>query len=215
MAFTNANLHSRPGAAGSLQYTYVTTSDAMATVLAAGYFHNTTYSTNFVFGDQIFAICTDGSFLLKVASLSSGSVTCQFVTGNLPVGTFGTATAAECGSMPAIGFYEAGTSICTATRYVLPTPYAGAEIIVRRIDSGTEAIAFDAGASAGATLANYGGTGLTYDATLNLRIVTRYEGDYFHLVGKSTTRWRIRGYHFGSSGSEDLGGGGSAFFPGT
>lgn len=207
MAFTASNLHLQPGAPGDMDYIYDAGSDTMATVIAAGYFNNTDDDINLVAEDRIWCQCADGNIWLRVSSVSSGSVTTQFAGGNLPLLTAATGTEAALSAAVGVGFMEFGTSIATATRYVLPTPYPGAEFMARRIDSGTQAMEFDAGGS--------GATGITYDTTGNRRITSRYEGESFHVVGSSTTRWRIYGATFRSSGSEDLGGGASVFIAGT
>jgi hypothetical protein len=206
MAFTAANLHLEPGAVGDMHYIYDAGTDTMATVIAAGYFNNTDDNTNLQAEDLIWCQCGDGNMFLRVSAVSSGSVTTQFAGGNLPINTAATGTS-DAVANAAVGFMELGTSIATATRYILPTPYPGAEVIVRRIDSGTQAIEFDAGGS--------GATGVVYDATLNRRITTRHEGEHFHVVGSSTTRYRVYDTNFVSSGSEDLGGGASVFIAGT
>ena len=215
MAFTASNLHLRAGAPGDLSYTYDAGSDAMATVIAAGYFNNTDDDINLVAEDRIWCQCTDGNMWLRVSSVSSGSVTTQFAGGNLPIQTFATGTAGPL-ALLSVGFYEVGTSIATASRNVLPTPYPGAEVMVRKVDSGTAPFNFDAGACASdISIGLGGGTGVTYDAVGNRRITMRYEGESFHVVGSSTSRWRIQSMNFRSSGSEDLGGGASVFIVGT
>lgn len=192
MAFTNANLHLRAGAPGDLTYTYDAGSDTMLAVSAVGYFNNSDDDTNFVAEDVIWCQCTDGNIWLRVSSVSSGSVTTQFAGGNLPVGipstNTGTVSSAELAQDMVSGHYEVGTSISTATRYALPTPYAGAEIIVTKNDSGTELITVDAGAS--------GAVGVTYDSVGNRRFTLQAEGEYFHVVGVSATRWRIQSFNY-------------------
>jgi hypothetical protein len=203
MAFDASALYlGAPGAPGANTFFYRTT-DTMATVLpqnAAGYFdYGPQTAPRLVAGDLVFAVCSDGNMWLKVASTSDTTGICvmQFAGGNLPVRTWATGTAA--GDFPMlVGYYEVGTSIATGTRGTLPVPYPGAEIFVRKNDSGTELIAFDAGASAadnGLALsasggATGGGTGVTYDGT-NREIVLSFEGEYFHVRGTSTSRWRL------------------------
>src|SRR3990167_9034384 len=130
MAFDVANLHLQPGAVGDMHYIYDAGSDTMATVIASGYFNNTDDATNLQAEDLIWCQCGDGNMFLRVSSVSSGLVTTQFAGGNLPIGTPGTGTAAEVASMAIPGYYEIGSTISTASRYVLPTPYPGAEITV-------------------------------------------------------------------------------------
>jgi hypothetical protein len=203
MAFTAANLHLRAGAVGDLTYTYDAGTDAMATVAAAGYFNNTDDNINLAVDDLIWCQCTDGNMWLRVSAISSGSVTCQFAGGNLPIQTFATGTAAALNTL-SVGIYEVGTSIATASRNVLPTPYGGAELRVVKVDSGTQLFEFDAGGS--------GATGITYDAVGNRRITLQSEGEMFHVVGSSTTRWRIYGANMEGSAA-DLAG--SRFYAGT
>ncbi len=110
-----------------------------------------------------------------------------------------------------VGHYEVGTSIATASRSVLPTPYAGAEVQLLKVDSGSQLFQFDAGASAsdvsiGGTDASAGGTGVTYDSVGNRLIVLQTEGDFAHLVGVSSTRWRINGLNINASAVAPQGG---------
>lgn len=183
MAYTAGTLHLRAGAPGDLTYTHDAGSDAMATVLTAGYFNNSDDDLNLTVDDLIWSQCTDGNFWHRVSAISSGSVTTQFAGGNLPLQTPATGTDATLSAAVAVGHYEVGTSIATASRYVLPTPYAGAEILVRKDDSGSQIFEFDAGGS--------GATGITYDSVGNRRISLRNEGEGFHVIGVSATRWRV------------------------
>jgi len=198
MAYTAGSLHLRAGAPGDLTYTYDAGSDTLATVLTAGYFNNSDDDLNFTVDDLIFVQATDGNCWARVSALSSGSVTLQFAGGNLPIQTPGTGTAVAAASTLLVGFYEVGTSISTATRYVLPTPYAGAELIVQKNDSGSEVMEFDAGGS--------GATGVTYDSVGNRRIKLQTEGDMFHVVASSSTRWRIYGQNINASAVAPVGG---------
>lgn len=184
MAYTAGNLHLRAGAPGDLTYTYdAGATDTLATVLTAGYFNNTDDDLNMTVDDLIFIQASDGNCWARVSAISSGSVTLQFAGGNLPVQTFATGTAAALNTL-SVGFYEVGTSIATASRNVLPTPYPGAEVIVRKDDSGSQVFEFDAGGS--------GATGITYDSVGNRRINLQNEGEGFHVVATSATRWRIQ-----------------------
>jgi hypothetical protein len=176
----------------------------MAQVLVVGYFNNKDDNLNLVVEDLIYCQCTDGNMWVKVAIAvaATGIITCQFAGGNLPINTWATGTAAGDFGMKA-GFYEVGTTIATGTRGVLPVPYPGAEVKVIKIGSGTESFAFDAGGSASnqswvdGTVG--GGTGVTYDGT-NRRIILRFEGENFHVVGSSTSRWRVYGLQLTATG---------------
>ena len=203
MAFDVANLHLQPGAVGDLAYIYDAGSDTMATVIAAGYFNNTDDMTNLQAEDVIWCQCGDGNMTLRVSAVSSGSVTTQFAGGNLPLLTAATGTEAALSAAVGVGFMEVGTTISTATRYVLSTPYPGAEFMAHKVDSGTQTFEFDAGGS--------GATGITYDGS-NRRIVMRAETDHFHVVGSSTTRWRIHNLEFAASAVSEAG---SVVLPGT
>lgn len=186
MAYTAGSLHLRAGAPGDLMYKYDAGDDTMATVVASGYFNNTDDNLALVVDDLIFADCTDGTMLLKVSAVSSGTVTTQRIDGNLPIQTWATGTGAAADQALSVGFYEIGTSIATATAGWLPVPYPGAEVVFRKIGSGTQLMEIDAGS---------GATAITFDGT-NRRITLGYEGDGFHLVGSSTTRWRIMNLNF-------------------
>ncbi|KKN52501.1 hypothetical protein LCGC14_0611900 [marine sediment metagenome] len=180
MAYTAGNLHLRAGAPGDLTYTYDATADTLATVATAGYFNNTDDDLNFVADDLIFVQAGDGNMWLRVSAISSGSVTTQFAGGNMPVQTPATGTAAAHSTEVFVGQYEIGTSISSASRFILPIPYPGAEMMFRKVDSGTAAFFVDAGGSATAAL----GTSITYDSVGNRRFVMQQEGETFH--GRAT-----------------------------
>jgi len=210
MAYTAGNLHLRAGAPGDLTYTYDATSDTLATVVAAGYFNNDDDDLNLVADDLIFVQATDGNCWLRVSAVSSGSVTTQFAGGNLPIQSMpatGTAVALAA-AMAGVGQYEIGTSIGTATRFALPTPYPGLEIRVQKMDSGSEIFAFDAGGS-GATDIYIGNATISQQRRIQLQT----EGDMFHVVGVSTSRYRLAGYNINASSVAPSGG--SVFLPGT
>src|SRR5688572_17383238 len=116
MAYTAGALHLRPGAPGEYSYSYDAGSDSMATVAAAGYFNNTDDSLNLVAEDLIKCQCVDGNMVLKVASISSGAVTCQHAGGNLPIATHATGTGDTIANPITTAFFmDVGTSIATAT----------------------------------------------------------------------------------------------------
>lgn len=220
MAYGATTLYlSGANAPGFNRYDYYT-DDAMATVLdinGDGYFDNgPDVSPKLVAGDRIRCYCSDGTMDLKVSSVASstGIVTVQYGGGDLPTRTWATGTAAgDFGMSP--GYYEVGTSIATGTRGVLPVPYPGAQVKVFKVDSGTQTFAFHAGAS-GSNISwvdgtTGGGTGVTYDGT-NRSIILRAEGDAFHVVGTSTSRWRIHMLEFAASAVSEAG---SVVMPGT
>lgn len=195
MAYTAGNLHLRAGAPGDLSYTYDAGSDAMATVVAAGYFNNSDDSLALVVDDRIWCQCTDGNMLLRVSALSSGSVTTQWAGGALlPLQTHATGASGADMQALTIGMYEVGTTIATASRSILPAPYAGAEVLVQKVDSGTQLFEFDAGASGTGTAPvalGLAGTAVTFDVSGNRRITMHFEGEMFHVVGSSSSRWRV------------------------
>lgn len=220
MSFTASDLHLNPVAPGRVCYLYQTT-DTMATVLGASYFDfGPNAAPRFVAGDLIYVVASDGAMWLRISETSdtTGVCTAQYRGGSgLPIRTFATGTALALAKL-SVGHYEVGTSIATATRAVLPTPYPGAEVRVVKVDSGSQLITFDAGASAsdvslGASAgAAGGGTGVTFDAVGNRRITFNAEGEWFHVVGTSTSRWRLVGFGMEASAA---GLGGSRFFAGT
>jgi len=109
-----------------------------------------------------------------------------------------------------VGHYEVGSGISTATRVVLPTPYAGAEVKVVRAASGSGAVSitFDAAGS--------GATGVYFNAANARRITLKRPYESFHVVGVSATRWRIQSLDYRSTGaSASAGGGASAAVGGT
>jgi len=191
MAYTAGNLHLRAGAPGDLTYTYDAGSDTLATVATAGYFNNSDDNLALVVDDLIWVQANDGNAWFRVSALSSGSVTLQFAGGNLPVGTPATGTSVKIAAAWAVGQYEIGTSVATATRYILPTPYAGAEVLVKKVGSGTQVMQIDAGGS--------GATGVTYDAIGNRKFTLKYETEMFHVIGTSASRWRIQALNLAAS----------------
>ena len=211
MAYTAGNLHLRAGAPGDLTYTYDAASDTLATVLTAGFFNNTDDNLALVVDDLIFIQATDGNCWARVSAVSSGSVTLQFAGGNLPIQSqpaTGTAVAHSADMDAAGGQYEIGTSIGTATRFVLPTPFQGIEVRVQKMDSGSEIFAFDAGGS-DATGIYFGNATVSQQRRLQLQT----EGEYFHVVGVSTTRYRLASWNTNASAVAPQGG--SVFMPGT
>lgn len=218
MAYTAGNLHLRAGAPGDLSYTYDAGSDALATVATAGYFNNTDDDLNLTVDDLIWVQASDGNAWFRVSAISSGSVTLQFAGGNLPIQTFATGTAGAITKL-SVGYYEVSSTIATATRAVLPTPYPGAEVmaVYAASGSGGHSISFDAGASASnVSVGNGGGTGVVYDQSGHRRIRLSRIGESFHVVGTSTSRWRIQSLSYRATGaSASAGGGGSAVLLGT
>lgn len=200
MAFTNSNLHLHPGAVGDLNYIYDAGSDTMATVLAAGYFNNTDDNLNLAAEDRIWCQCSDGNMVLRVTAVSSGSVTTQFAGGNMPIQTMASGTAGV-KTLTAMGYYEVGSGISTASKVILPAPYPGAEFQARK-GSGTTPFLFYAGTA----------TAVVYDTKGNRAIRLTREGESFHLVGSSTTRWRIRGMEINATGASASAGAGATAY---
>lgn len=196
MAYTAGNLHLRAGAPGSVFYHYNATSsgasDALAELLVAGYFNNTDDNLNLTVGDTIWCRCTDGYMNVIVSAISSGSVTCQFAGGDLPLQTGACGTGA-CDARLLVGRYElsSATGQGTSTQWFLPTPYPGAEVHVRLDCSMTTDRHINCG----------GSTSVELDARGNRRILLTQEGDHVHLVGVSTTRWRIHSLSHSASAS--------------
>ena len=218
MAYTAGNLHLRAGAPGDLSYTYDATADTLATVLTAGYFNNTDDDLALAVDDLLWIQAGDGNCWGRVSALDSGSVTLQFAGGNLPAQTLGTNTntatagdsAAKAKGMP-VGAYEDGSATAggdsTASRYVLDAAYPGAEVFVRRTDAGTALHTFDAGAS--------DATAITFDNLGNRRFIIQQENEFFHVVGVSTTRWRIlNAQPIATIAASVTFGGGASRFPG-
>ena len=211
MAFDTTNLRNINGdPSGDASYVYDAGSDTMATVAAAGYFNNSDDNQNLAADDRIWCQCSDGNMTLRVSAVSSGSVTTQFAGGNLPIiSQPGTGTAAALASaFSGVGQVEIASEFGTATRYTLPTPYPGAEMKLLRVGSGSQGFSFDAGGS-GATSIYIGSA----TATQQRRVVLQTELDMIHLVGISTTRWRVQGLNVNASAVAPAGG--SVFFPGT
>ena len=205
MALNTANLQlSDAGTPGHATYFYRTT-DTMATVIAAAYFdYGPNAGPRFQANDLVFCLCSDGNMWVKIYSASDSTGICvtQYAGGDLPIQTWATGTAAGDFGL-SVGYYEVSSataeSYATGSRAVLPVPYPGAEVLVRKVGSGTLAKEFYAGASDSGTNAGnwvvgmntYGGaTSITFDGTNRIISLVR-EADYFHVVGTSNTRWRI------------------------
>ena len=206
MAFTASNLRNINGdPSGDASYVYDAGSDDLAAVALAGYFNNTDDLQNLAADDRIWCQCADGNMTLRVSAVSSGSVTCQFAGGDLPINTPATNSDADAtlSETLVVGQYEIGTAIATATRYVLPTPYPGARMRFVKSDSGSELFTVDAGGS--------GATAVYFGAGVHRRIQLQTENDMFEVVGSSTSRWRVVNLHYTAS----LVSGGSVFMGGT
>lgn len=175
MAYTAGKLHSRAGAPGYLTYTYDAGSDTLATVAASGYFNNSDDDLNLVVDDKIFVQGGDGNCFLRVSAQSSGTITTEFAGGDLPNnGNCGSASGAI-----SVGYQEKDSA--TASAHVLPTPYAGAHIAVHKTGSATAGQTFVTDA-----------TDVTINTQGDRTISLKEEGESFHLVGTSATRWRIQ-----------------------
>ena len=107
---------------------------------------------------------------------------------------------------------------------VLPTPYPGAEVllVVTGTGSGGHSLSVDAGASASNVSLDAddavggGGTGVVFNAANIRRIRLSRTGESLHVVGTSTSRWRIQNLNYRSTGaSASAGGGGSKVLLGT
>lgn len=214
MAFDKTALYlTGAGAPGANTYTYRTT-DTQATVYAASYFdYGPDQAPRLVAGDLVFCMCSDGNMWLKVAKATDSTGICvmHYAGGQLPIQTWATGSAAGDFGM-SVGYYEvagSGTAggLASGSRGVLPVPYPGAEVFVRKISSGTLAQEFHAAASAvniswtddrGTATGVGGGTGVTYDGT-NRKILLTQEGDYFHVRADSSSRWRLVGQSINAS----------------
>lgn len=121
MAFVAKDLLSMGGRDGFIVYSYVSSSDTIATINTAGYFNNTDDNVNLQAGDMILAKGSDGEQWLNVTSVSSGSVTTRYpesrkLARDLTATT--TLTAADSGG---VYFLNAATEFVTT----LPSPAAG------------------------------------------------------------------------------------------
>jgi len=202
MAYTAGNLHLRAGAPGDLTYAYDAGSDTLATALTAGYFNNSDDDLNLTADDSIFIRGNDGNCWARVSAVSSGSVTLEWTGGTLPARTASTGTGDASRAIDLeCGIYAIASAVCTATHYVLATPYAGAEIMVYKDASMTTKMVFDAGGS--------GATDVYFDGRNTRQIELNVEGEAFHVVGQSATRWQVVRLSHGTAtggGSDVLGG---------
>ncbi len=194
MAYTAGNLHLMAGAVGDLTYTYDAGSDTQATVLnAAGYFNNADDDLNLTVDDLIFIQCSDGNMWCRVGSISSDSVTLQFAGGNVPLQASASGVTTRVALN--VGHYILSTDNGTSTRYVMPAPYPGAEVIVQR-GSGTDEIRIDAGTN---TAVGFGSTAIAVAGRRSIRL--ERAGDMFHVRASGTTRWDFISYSQISTGA--------------
>lgn len=92
MAYTAGNLVSIANAIGWNEYYYNAGSDAIATVNTAGYFNNTDDQLNLAANDIIHVKASDVTVRLRVVSVSSGSVTTDYMVDQSPALIAGGAT---------------------------------------------------------------------------------------------------------------------------
>jgi hypothetical protein len=226
MSFIASGLALNSVAPGFNVYYYQNTSDTLATMLGASYFdYGPNTGPRLQAGDLIECYGSDGVMKVQVSATSdtTGAVVVYYKGGDLPIQTWGTAlgTAAGLNKM-SVGYYEVGTSVCTATRGILPVPYPGAKVFVRKIDSGTATISFDMGASVAdfalnaSGAATGGGTAVVNGTVAGSvrRINLRMEGEMFCVHGSSTTRWRVVNFSCVGTGKDGsfAGEGASNFF---
>ena len=78
MAYVAANLYFHDGYPGrGASYTYKSDTDTRATVMTAGYFNNSDDDLNLTADDTIVVIGDQGGYILRVDSISSGSVSTE------------------------------------------------------------------------------------------------------------------------------------------
>ena len=210
MAYTAGNLHLLAGAPGDLSYTYDAAADTQATVTVAGYFNNTDDDLNLTVDDLIWCQCADGNMWLRVSAISSGSVTMQFAGGSVPIQASASGVTTRVALV--VGHYVLGSAHGTSTRYVLPAPYAGAEVIVQRgSGSGGHSIDIDAGTN---TAVGFGATTIAVAGRRTIRLARSLEG--FHVRASGTTRWDMVSIQYSATGaSASAGGGASNFYNAT
>lgn len=175
MAFANADLVLLAHGNGKKLYYHdaSASSDAIATVRAAGYYNNSDDSLNLAAKDMILVNASDGEVLLEVASISSGSVTTT-VSSMTPFGLIETASTAAALS-------NIGLSRLTATAsktYSLSAPFAGALKMLHKSAASTKIISVNAG------------SGVTFDGS-NDDMTFNGADDAAILLGVSATRWVI------------------------
>ena len=173
MAFNTANLvNVYSGPPGSGVYHYDAGSDSMATVFAAGYFNNTDDNQGLAADDTILCVCSDGDLFLRVASVSSGSVTTSAMSLEGPWnGAAGSASAAL-----SLGITEHSGS---ASTFTLPTPVVGETVTVFK------------SATASGKVYTTDATDVTLSAGGERTITLDAQGAMFKLLAVTTTRWVV------------------------
>ena len=149
--------------------TYVSSVDALSTILADGYFD--TYQTSLETNDLMYLVGTDGEVFATVVSASKDVA----LTPVMTVASSNAKTSAD--AALAFGYNLLNSTLDQA--YTLPTPIAGMEVeaTLTTASTGTTIIANSTGVTIGAA-----------GATL-----TMVAGDTVKLRATSATRWEIVG----------------------
>ena len=176
MAFDTSNLALLAHGNDEKLFYYDSGSDTLATVNTAGYFNNTDDDIRMTAGDRIIVDASDGDAMLRVASVSSGSVTTVVAGEVSEVETLDSGDTAT--TLSNTGTTEL-TGNTTGT-FVMSAPFKGAEKKIIRTSSDTSAT----------LTVNHGDTTITFDGT-NDDLTFDGAGEAITLVGKSATRWLI------------------------
>jgi hypothetical protein len=156
-------------------FQYNSSADTLATIAAAGYFHNVTNLNRMAAGDVIYAVGSDQSAWLKVSAVSAaGSVTTVGAAK-----TDAVVTASTGSTLP--GYGEIIISSTAAQAYALPAPVIGAELTILKTSSSTAVQTVSATLGGTAATIGLSGVTLTFSAA-DQSVVLR---------GVSATKWQI------------------------
>lgn len=156
-------------------FQYNSSADTMATIAAAGYFHNVTNANRMVAGDLIWAVGSDASGMLKVSAVTAaGSVT----TLSAGAGADTITVASTASTLPASGTVQITSTAAQA--YALPAPVPGQRLTIIKTSSSTAVQTLSS--TLGGVAATIGLAGVTITWTAADQSLV--------LEGVTTTRWQ-------------------------
>lgn len=165
---TNFNVGMQPGRRGKAPVLHsYTTTDAIATVMADGYFDE--IGNMFTTNDKVYVVASDGKFTLNL-TVSDADVTPEIVSTDME-------THAKSSADAALAFGQNNLNSTLNQAYTLPTPVAGAEVEFTLKTGSSGSTVID-----NSSLVTIGASGAT---------ITMVAGDTVRLRGASSTRWEI------------------------
>lgn len=164
-------------------------SDALATVLASGYFNNSDDAIRFTVDDLVQVRTSAGQYLLQVTSSTGGAVGTTLVGGDVPVETGATSAA-----LSGYGFSVLAATTSAARQYRLPAPTRAGQVKHLLATTATNHIVTSTGSY---TFGSTGATAITLVGNAKL-------GAGVTLIAKSTTQYLVIGMVEASTQGEVL-----------